>query len=32
MQENKHSDFLFFEDEKPINYREIIEKYLFHWK
>ena len=32
MQENKNTDFLFFEDEKPINYREIIEKYLFHWK
>ena len=32
MQENKYSDFLFFEDEKPINYREKIEKYLFHWK
>lgn len=32
MQENKNLDFLFIDDEKPVNFREVFEKYLFYWK
>ena len=25
-------NYVFIDDEKPVNYRELIEKYTYHWK
>tara|TARA_R110002050_G_scaffold289710_1_gene442576 strand:+ start:31610 stop:33970 length:2361 start_codon:yes stop_codon:yes gene_type:complete len=32
MQNENPLNYVFIDDEKPINYRELFEKYTYHWK